>query len=137
LLRDYRKRFRVLYETPRAADLQLQAKTDLLAALRADYAALKAGWGGYAGYDRVLGADFNNATLVSFALYGELVPAFELLLQQEGHDLQRFYRRVSELATLDKDARHSALSRLLPAATDATTEESGRLLSERTGGSGR
>jgi predicted aminopeptidase len=135
LLRDYRKRFRVLYETPRAADRQLQAKTDLLAALHADYAALKAGWGGYAGYDRVLGADFNNATLVSFALYGELVPAFELLLQQEGHDLQRFYRRVSELATLDKDARHRALVRLLPAVSESTPEASGRLAAGQTGNS--
>ncbi|MBI5792068.1 MAG: aminopeptidase [Rhodocyclales bacterium] len=137
LLRDYRTRFRVLYETPRTADLQRRAKTDLLAALRADYAALKAGWGGYAGYDRVLGADFNNATLASFALYGELVPAFEHLLQQEQHDMQRFYRRVSELAALDKGARHTALSRLLPAANDTTTEAPGRLVSERTGGSAR
>ena len=133
LLRDYRKRFRLLYETPRAADLQRRAKSDLLAALRADYAALKAGWGGYAGYDRVLGADFNNATLVSFALYGELVPAFEALLAQEQHDLQRFYRRVSELAALDKDERHGALARLLPAANLAATEESGRPLPRRPG----
>lgn len=133
LLRDYRKRFRQLYETPRAADLQRRAKADLLAALRVDYAALKAGWGGYAGYDKVLGADFNNATLVSFALYGELVPAFEALLAQEQHDLQRFYRRVSELAALDKDERHGALARLLPAANLAATEESGRPLPGRTG----
>ena len=137
LLRDYREQFRALYETPRAADLQRRAKADLLAALRGDYAALKAGWGGYAGYDKLLGADFNNATLVSFALYGELVPAFEALLQQEHHDLQRFYRRVRELAALDKAARHSALARLLAAANGATTETSGRLASERTGSSDR
>lgn len=133
LLHDYRKRFRVLYETPRAADRLPHAKADLLAALRGDYAALKAGWGGYAGHDKVLGADFNNATLVSFALYGELVPAFEALLTQENHDLQRFYRRVSELAALDKAARHGALARLLPAANLAASVESGRLQPERTG----
>lgn len=120
LMQAYRKKFRALYasETARAVDRQRQAKATLLDALRRDYAELKAAWGGYAGYDKVFGDDLNNAKLVSLALYSELVPAFEILLEREEHDLPRFYRRVVELAALDKAARHGALSQLVPAAGD-------------------
>ena len=65
LLRDYRKKFQTLYAIERDADQQRRAKTDLFDALRRDYAGLKADWGGYAGFDRVIGADLNNARLVS------------------------------------------------------------------------
>ena len=116
LLQDYRQRLRALYETGGAAERQRSAKAELFAALRRDYAALKAGWGGYAGYDRIIGADFNNAGLIAFGLYSELVPAFAALLEAEQRDLPRFYRRVRALAELTKDARRCALDRLLPAA---------------------
>ncbi len=114
LLADYRKKFQALYATDRGADRQRRAKADLFAALGRDYAELKAGWGGYAGYDRIFGTDFNNAKLAAFSLYNEWVPAFEVLLEQEQRDLPRFYRRVALLAALDKEARRCALGRLLP-----------------------
>ncbi len=116
LLRDYRRKFQALYAIERDADQQRRAKADLFDALRRDYAALKAGWGGYAGYDRIFDADLNNARLASFSLYTEWVAAFEVILEQEQRDLPRFYLRVSELAAKDKEARHAALTRLLPAA---------------------
>ena len=115
LLQDYRQRARALYETGGAAERQRSAKAELFAALRRDYAALKASWGGHAGYDRIIGADFNNAGLIAFGLYSELVPAFTALLAAEQHDLQRFYRRVSALAGLGKEDRRCALARLVPA----------------------
>lgn len=117
LMQDYRKKFKALYATQRPADQQRQAKAALIEALRRDFAGLKAGWGGYAGYDKLFGAEFNNATLVSFSLYSELVPAFEALLALENRDLPRFYRRVADLAALDKEARCAALTRLLPPAS--------------------
>lgn len=115
LLQDYRQRARALYETGGAAERQRRAKAELFAALRRDYAALKASWGGHAGYDRIIGADFNNAGLVAFGLYSELVPAFAALLEAEQNDLPRFYRRVKELAALAKEDRRCALARLVPA----------------------
>ena len=118
MLRDYRKKFQALYALERDPAGQRRAKADLFDALRRDYAALKAGWGGYAGYDGIFGADLNNARLVSFALYSEWVAAFEVILEQEQRDLPRFYRRVAELAALDKEARRAALIRLLPAANN-------------------
>jgi predicted aminopeptidase len=115
LVQDYRRKFRALYAEQHDAEPRRRAKADLFAALRRDYAALKAGWGGYAGFDRFFDGDFNNARLVAFSLYQEWVPAFELLLAQEQRDLPRFYRRVAELAAQDKAARRCALSRLAPA----------------------
>lgn len=113
LLLDYRRQFRALYAVERPPDQQRRAKAELIEALRRDYATLRTGWGGYAGYDRLFGADFNNASLAAFSLYREWVPAFDALLEQEQGDLPRFYRRVAELAALDKDDRRCALNRLL------------------------
>ena len=122
LMRDFRKNFHTLYASAGDVDVdyQRQAKAALLDALRRDYAALKTGWDGYAGYDKFFGEDLNNAKLASLSLYSELVPAFELLLEQEHHDLPRFYQRVVALAALGKQARCSALTGLLPASGDAT-----------------
>jgi len=114
LIRAYREKFRALYDTVGADETPRRAKAELFEALRRDYTALKETWGGYTGYDRFFGADLNNAKLVSLALYSELVPAFEVLLAEEQHDLPRFYRRVAELAARAKDQRHSALTLLLP-----------------------
>ncbi len=115
LIKEYRKKFRLLYATVRGADEMSPAKTELLAVLRRDYAELKAGWGGYAGYDNIFSEDLNNAKLVALSLYSDLVPAFETILDAEDHDLPRFYRRVAALAALDKNARRAELARLLPA----------------------
>ena len=95
LMRDYRKQLQSLYRTADSADRQRQAKAVLLNALRRDYAGLKAGWGGYAGYDKFFADDLNNAKLASLSLYSALVPAFEALL--------------------DKEARHDVLAQLVPA----------------------
>lgn len=118
LMRDFRKKVRALYEIDRSAADQRQAKADLFDALRREYAGLKAGWGGYAGYDKFIAEDLNNAKLASLALYSELVPAFERLLDQENHDLPRFYGRVAELAALGKEDRCNTLTGLLPASSD-------------------
>ena len=118
LMQDYRKKFQTLYATEDTSDQLRHAKAGLIEALRRDYAGLKAALGGHAGYDKLLGAEFNNATLVSFSVYSEWVPAFEALLTQENHDLPRFYRRVAALAALDKEARCRALAGLLPPSGD-------------------
>jgi predicted aminopeptidase len=117
LMLAYRKQFQALYETAPASS-QHDGKLVLLAALRRDYADLKTSWGGYAGYDAFFGEDLNNAKLVSLALYSELVPAFEVLLAQQNHDLPLFYQRVATLATLGAEARRDSLTRLLPSSRD-------------------
>ena len=75
---------------------------------RDNYSTLKAGWGGYAGYDPWV-ARANNAAFGAQAAYDELVPGFEALFEREGHDWLRFYDAVRQLANLPKDERHKAL----------------------------
>jgi predicted aminopeptidase len=110
LIRDYRNKAVELYKTARLGDKQRHAKAELLSALRREYANLKTSWDGYAGYDKFFGEDLNNAKLVSISLYSELVPAFEILLDNENRDLPRFYQRVITLAALGKEARRSMLA---------------------------
>ena len=90
------------------AEARAALKARALQDFRDQYAQLKAGWGGFAGYDRwVAGA--NNASFGAQAAYDELVPGFEALFQREGRDWQRFYDAVKRLAALPKDKRHQAL----------------------------
>ncbi len=118
LMRDYRKQLHSLYKIADSADRQRQAKAGLLNTLHRDYAELRASWGGYAGYDRFIAEDLNNARLASLSLYSELVPAFETLLDQEDHQLPRFYQRVRSLAALDKEVRRGVLAQLAPVSGD-------------------
>ena len=86
----------------------LAMKSEALVNFRADYATLKARWGGYAGYDGWV-ARANNAAFGAQAAYDELVPGFEALFEREDRDWLRFYDAVRKLAALDKDDRHDAL----------------------------
>ena len=78
-----------------------------------EYGALKASWGGFAGFDRLLARGVNNAFLVSIASYSELVPAFRALLAQKKGDLPAFYQAVRDLAKLEKAERDARLASLI------------------------
>lgn len=78
---------------------------------RANYAALKSRWGGYAGYDGWV-QRANNASLGAQAAYDDLVPAFEALFAQQGGDWPRFYDAVRQLATLPPEERSQRLKKL-------------------------
>jgi predicted aminopeptidase len=87
-----------------------QRKAELMAALRAEHAALKAGpWAGYTGYDAWF-AKANNAALALQSAYDSLVPAFERLFQQQGGDFSRFHAEVRRLAALPPEQRRAALT---------------------------
>jgi predicted aminopeptidase len=75
----------------------LATKKEVINGFRADYASLKANWGGFSGYDNWV-ANANNASFGIQAAYDELVPAFEALFVREGQDWQRFYDAVKRLA---------------------------------------
>jgi predicted aminopeptidase len=84
-------------------------KAGVMAAMRADYQALKADrWNGWGGYDPWL-AGANNASLGILAAYHELVPQFEALFTRCGGDFELFYARVRRLATLPRAERRGAL----------------------------
>ncbi len=113
LVQKYRGRLEALYRTRLAPEAMRERKGALLAALEAEYRALKAGWGGVDRYDRWFARQPNNAQLASVGLYTQLVPAFEALLLRERGDLGRFYAAVKELASLPKEQRDTRLHALL------------------------
>ena len=111
----YRERAEALYREPLPPDAKRAAKAKLFAEMESDYRALKASWGGYAGYDRFFAGGIGNAHLASVATYEELVPAFRTLLAQDDGDLPSFYAEVKALAKLDKAERDAKLAELMKA----------------------
>jgi predicted aminopeptidase len=91
-------------------------KQKLLDDLRAEYAQLKAQWGGNRAYDGWFARPLNNAQLNTVAAYYDLVPCFEQLLAQNGGDMEKFYDAAALLAKETKDERHRRLQALSRAA---------------------
>lgn len=108
-----RARLQAVYDNPGLGDAEKRRrKAEVMAQLRSDYAALKAGpWQGYAGYDAWVAAA-NNASFAVQAAYHAQVPAFEALHQREGGDFPRFYAAVKQLAALPKAERDERLQAL-------------------------
>ena len=105
----WRERLDALYASSASDADKRQAKAALMAEMRADYAAQKAGpWHGFAGYDGWF-ERANNASFGVLAAYNELVPNFERLFEREGRDFRRFYAAVQRLANLPKDERQATL----------------------------
>ncbi|MDB5848356.1 MAG: aminopeptidase [Rhodoferax sp.] len=112
-----RQRLAAIYDdadsTAAPTPAQVAMKADAMRQFREDYAALKATWQGYGGYD-VFVERANNASFGVQAAYDGLVPAFEALFQREGGDWPRFYDAVKRLAALPKAERSQALQQLAP-----------------------
>jgi predicted aminopeptidase len=87
---------------------QTAMKIEAMQDFRKSYAALKASWGGYSGYDAWV-AQANNATFGAQAAYDELVPGFAALFEREGRDWPRFYDAVRQLAKRPREARAQQL----------------------------
>ena len=106
----YRDQLQSLYASPASVDDKRAGKQRLLAAMRADYAAVKADrWGGYAGYDGWF-ERANNAAFGVLAAYNGLAPQFERLHARQGGDFNAFYAEVKRLAALPLAERRAGLA---------------------------
>jgi len=111
LIERTRERLDALYGESGIDAAQARArKAQAFEAMRAEYAALKRGWGGFSGYDWWFAQPLNNAQLASVAMYTQLVPGFEALLRDSGGDMRRFYEEVARLAELPEAERSARLS---------------------------
>ena len=113
LLLRYRALLQQNYEGSATDAEKRSRKQQLFAALKVDYAQLKASWDGYAGYDRFFAQDLTNAHLSSVAAYNDLVPAFDALLARNGGHFPSFYDAVRSLAAMPKVERESALRQMV------------------------
>jgi predicted aminopeptidase len=96
---------RELYQSELSPDLMREGKREVIMAMRAGHARLRAQWGGGSPYDAWFGEPLNNAQLSSVATYRELVPAFRILLEDSGGDLEVFYRRAAAIGALAVEER--------------------------------
>ena len=110
LTRDAREKLTAVYASNRSDEDKLRAKKETFTAMKAEYEKAKAGELGLAGYDRWFAQAPNNASLAALSLYSDHVPAFRVLLEEEGNDLPRFYERVRTLAALPKSERDSVIA---------------------------
>jgi predicted aminopeptidase len=95
-------------------------KKQILQEMQAEYARLKATWGGDMEYDGWFAHPINNAQLNSVAAYYDFVPAFEQMLAANGGDMDKFYKAAEQLSKKPKSERHEQLrilarTRLTPA----------------------
>jgi predicted aminopeptidase len=115
----YRARLGELYAERLDPGAMRARKLEILSQMVAEYGRLRQSWGGFAGYDWWFEQPLNNAQLASVAIYTQLVPAFELILRNNGGDLQRFYTEVERLAALPKEQRDAELEKIEPGARSA------------------
>ena len=109
LLLKHRKALKDLYASATTDADKLAAKAALFVSLKDEYQVMKAGWGGYAGYDRWFAEPLSNAHLASVATYHDFVPGFRALLQQE-KSMTSFYAAVKRMAGQSRDLRHQELA---------------------------
>jgi predicted aminopeptidase len=114
LVEDTRSKLRTLYAARQPQAEMRRAKAEILAETKRAYAGLKTSWGGDGSFDPWFDQGLNNARIASQALYTQLALSFEALLEQEGRDLPRFYRRVQALARLSREERLAALNSMSP-----------------------
>jgi len=112
LLGATRQKLNQVYESTDPDPVKRRAKRRVFTELRADYARLKAHWGGDGRYDGWFKLPLNNARLALVATYNAQVPALQRLLAQSGGDLATFYAACDGLARLDEADRQARLRRL-------------------------
>jgi len=101
-----------LYRSAASPGAKLAGKGAIFDGLRADYARLRASWGGYPGYDRWFAEDLNNAKLALLATYRDHIGAFETLLAQSGGDWNAFHAAVEAISELPPNERAAILQGL-------------------------
>lgn len=84
-------------------------KVEIYQTMQKEFDALKSQHDLDSRYDKWI-QTLNNAGLATLANYQELVPGFLELFEQQGRNWQAFYDEVAQLAELDKETRHQALS---------------------------
>jgi len=88
-------------------EVKRAAKKQAFQIMLAEYAALKAQWGGAGDYDAWFAQPLNNAALASVATYRRWLPGLRWRLRQTG--LDTFYAEMSSLAELNPEQREARL----------------------------
>lgn len=113
MLEDTRNKLRTLFAQPLDAAHKREQKQTLFAELKQQYQAWRSKHD-YAGYDRWMQQDLNNAHLALIATYSDKVPAFLAILAAQHGDLPAFYREAKRVGSLPPAQRLAALEAYAP-----------------------
>jgi len=109
LILEYKHKLSLLYASAQSDEDKLVQKQIIFHDLQDQFSHLRTSWLDYNVYDSWIEKDLNNAKLAAFATYRELIPAFMVLYEASGNDLETFYQRVIDLSHCKKDARRQRL----------------------------
>ena len=112
LIKTHRDRLEDLYRNSTPGDDLRAGKAAIIGELDTAYRRLRSQWDEPPHFDHWFAGTVNNARLASFATYEDYVPAFAVLLDEAGGDLDAFYARAGELARLDAAERTRRMTEL-------------------------
>ncbi len=121
LLEQARARLKAVYASKQTEEARRKAKEAELTQLRERYRQLRAQWHEPPYFDGWFRQPLNNAALAAIAAYRSYVGQLRVILDSEGGDLERFYRRVERLARLTAAERAAVLGEI----TDPTDRQPG------------
>jgi predicted aminopeptidase len=104
---------KVLYAGGLSVEHKRAEKAEIFAALLRDFEAEKQKLPALAVYEQWLASGLNNAGLAAIAVYHDLVPAFQRLLNRSNGDLAAFYRECRRLSRLPFPERRDQLQQFL------------------------
>lgn len=108
-LQTVRQDLDALYNRPMGYQEKRQAKRALFAEAGDRYRQLKETGKLDGRFDRWMARGLNNARLASIATYRYLVPAFQVILERSGNDLERFYAEVERISRYPQAERFAIL----------------------------
>ncbi len=102
-----------VYESSGDEATMREGKEAAFARMLHAYEELKQSWDGYAGYDGWFRREPNNARLVSVSTYRRYIPAFAVLFDDVGRDMDAFHARVEQVGLMKREARRELMEELL------------------------
>ena len=119
LVLDYRKRLQVVFGSDISDIEKRAAKAQIFDDLHEEYRQIKVTQPEFSRYEAWFEQQPNNARLATVAIYTQLLPAFQALLEQQNGDMDQFFNVVKEISKLSKDERAFVLQAVVEAEADA------------------
>ncbi len=118
LVLDHRKQLQVVFSSNMNDAEKRAAKAHIFDNLYEAYQHVKATQPEFSRYEAWFNQQPNNARLGTVAIYTQLLPAFQALLEQQNGDMEQFFSVVKEISKLTQGERTSVLQ----AAVEASSE---------------
>lgn len=124
LVLDHRKKLQVVFASDISDAEKRAAKAQVFDDLHEEYRHVKATQPAFNRYEAWFKQQPNNARLATVAIYTQLLPAFQALLEQQDRDMAQFFTVVKEISKLTQEERASVLQAAAEAGTDMLSDAS-------------